>query len=167
MKSIVEISKFYYEALYKISDGGVIGHFLPAIENGIKGERAFLRNGTAGVKTRPYAWISVDSEHGQLLFYKHCASEDFMDSEQFTPTDEIDISFISPRSALEQITKERELLSSYNTIRDIAFRPDLSNSQKESLREFLKIWEDTICTGLKPYYRALAPDFFCWAEESI
>lgn len=167
MKDIMELSKIYNDLLYKISRGGVLSHFLPEIENGRITERAFIRNQTAGVNRRPYAWIGIDSINDQLLFYKHCALEDFMDTEQFPPNTEFNTIFMTPRSASEQVEKEKALLEKYRTVREFAFASGLNDSQKEDLISFKCMWDDTIISGLQPYYEALSPGFFQWIQCNI
>ena len=163
MNDILNRYTEYGEQLYRMT-GGVIGCIVPASENGRIVERSLLRSVASRSKKlrRPFAWVGFDRDSGMMLYYKHCMTEDFVNTEEYPAGTELKGDFSSPRTPEQQAEYESALWECYEKIRDFALDNDLSGEQKELVRRYKKQWELTVMTGLLPYYKALSPEFFEW-----
>lgn len=164
MKDISNKYLKYGKQLYELT-GGIIGYIVPAIEGNRYVERAFLKSSNPGVLSRPFAWVGFDMASGTLLYYKHCISEDFADSEKYPAGTKLKGEFPSPRTAKQQAEYEKQLWESYTAIREFVFKENLSDVQKALVDEYKKQWALTVMKDLIPYYEALSPEFFKWLNQ--
>lgn len=164
MKDFSNIYQNYAQHIYDAFNGEV-DYLLPALENGMMVERSFVSNIDRTCKYRPFAWIGIDSETGEFLYYKHCLCEDFIDTQAYPPESVIKAEYITERTLEEQIEYDKELWRLYSIIREYAFSETLTDEQKEVLRKYREIWEKTVLLDLKPYYEALSPEFFEWLSQ--
>jgi len=165
MKDVTKRYLNYGKMLYDMT-GGIIGYIVPAAENGKLIERAFLKHSNAKTLSRPFAWVGFDKESGMLLYYKHCMSEDFMDTEKYPPTVRLKGEFSSQRTPAQQAEYESRLWEAYKKIRGFVLRENLTDEQKALVAEYRRIWELAVMTDLIPYYKALSKEFFEWLENN-
>ncbi len=159
---------FYNKYSTSIRDtfNGTLGYLVPSIENGKMVERTFVDSATASLKrTRPSAYIEIDSETGVLLFYKHCMYEDFVNTEEFPPGTPVSNKFETERTVKEQIEFDKALWELYKDLRTFAFEENLTEDQLKTVREYKEMWNKTVLCDLKQYYEALSPDFFNWLND--
>lgn len=143
-----------------------LSHFVPCRENGLITERAFVQ-ANAAVIERPFAYLGVLPETGELLYYKHCGFEDFVDTAEYPFGMDIDGSFATERDVDSHIAMERDLLDVYGFVREYAFTQSLGEHQKEALDKFNGLFAQAVPKGLLPFYRALSPAFFAWIENGL
>ena len=91
--------------------------------------------------------------------------DDFVKDDPYRPEQTIDYSFRVPRTAVRQAQLMKRQAELYERIRKFAFC-SRDQAEEDCLREFLNLLEQTVPEGLKPYYRALSPEFFQWAGKA-
>lgn len=164
MKNIMTAYKKNAESILRLCNG-CIGHLIPKCENGKIIECSFVRSANAAAKRRPFAWVGLDPNSGAVLYYKHCAYEDFMCTEKYPPTTVISGEYVTKRTVEQQQQYEKQLFDCYMKLRDFAFEKELGKEQRDIAKTFKEMWNITVLNDLKPYYQALSPEFFEWLSE--
>ena len=169
MMDVISIRKniLFNNALSVLKGNIRLSHFIPSIENGYMAERAFVISSLPKAPHRPFAYLGVLSETGDILFYKHCAVEDFMETKSYPLDTKVDDQLPADRTVEEQIHMERQLLETYEVVRQFAFRDELTSQQKVALRRFSELFNRVVPSGLMPYYHGLSSDFFRWAQKHL
>lgn len=145
--------------------------FVPAQLNGRFAELAFVYTLAPSRRRsipRPFAWFAVDSLTGALLFYRHCAYEDFVPTKEFPPESRIDLPPADGQTVADALAKREEWKTLYEKVRDFAFTPvpELSEEQRKTARDYRAVFAEEAVPGLIPYYKALSPSFFRWLDEA-
>ena len=142
-----------------------VSQFLPGKKGERVVERAFFYPAMRAKRGRPSAWICLDRDSGRLENYSCCFVDDFVKDDPYRPEQTIDYSFRVPRTAVRQAQLMKRQAELYERIRKFAFC-SRDQAEEDCLREFLNLLEQTVPEGLKPYYRALSPEFFQWAGKA-
>lgn len=142
-----------------------VSQFLPGKKGERVVERAFFYPALGAKRGRPSAWICLDRDSGRLENYSCCFVDDFVKDDPYRPEQTIDYSFRVPRTAVRQAQLMKRQAELYKRIRKFAFC-SRDQAEEDCLWEFLNLLEQTVPEGLKPYYRALSPEFFQWAGKA-
>lgn len=139
-----------------------------ARENGKLTEHMFLySNQPITKKPRPYAWLAIDSETGQLLIVCRCAYKDFAAGLQIPPGQLLDYAAPISCSHRELRQKQRAFAAVYEQLREFAFSDTVSGSQRNLLQQYQELSEQLINAELRPFYHALSPEFYRWIESAL
>ena len=120
-------------------------------------ERFFLySNQPKTIKSRPYAWLVIDSETGGIVQFSRCECIDFAQNLQMPMEQQIDYSAPLKGSHKELRDKQLEFNSVYVRIREFAFSTTVDEGQREALLQYVM-----------PFYQLLSPDFYEWMNTVI
>lgn len=167
MKSLQDIKALLSKGVHALGNGGYsVSQPIPCMESGYRTERMFFYPSTSKAeRVRPYAWVSVSSEHGRVLSFQYCAIRDFMDTQKFPLDQIVDYSVPSAKTAKEQGELLKQYDAAYEAVRTYAFTEKPDETQKSQLKDFQQLMNRTIPAGLIPYYESLSPDFFKWMKQ--
>lgn len=141
---------------------------VPGRNGGKMVEHIFLYpNQPKTVKPRPYAWITVDSETGELLLFQRCTYMDFAQNLQIPIGQQVNYAIPAEYSHKEVRQKQRAFTSVYAQIREFAFSDAVNDSKKELLRQYQELQEQLINPETLPFYRSLSPEFYQWMETVL
>lgn len=144
-----------------------VSYFVPAVVDGNIVDLAFVYASLANVqeKTRPFAKVMFEHKTGCLLEYKNSYIDDYMDSNKHPMTTKIDYSLPKEISAVEQGMTVRKVNAYYDAICLLAYKTDVSDKEKEKIREYKTLFYKSVPKALLPYYEALSPEFFSWLNN--
>lgn len=141
---------------------------VPGRKGKIMVEHMFLYpNQPKTVKPRPYAWITVDSETGELLLFHRCIYTDFAENLQIPIGQQVNYAIPVEGSRKEIRQKQNTFTSIYAQVREFAFSDVVSDSKKELLCQYKELQEQLINKEILPFYRSLSPEFYQWMETVL
>ena len=147
-------------------ENDALSYPIPGKIGGLIVERFFLYpNHSQPLKTRPYAWLSVDAQCGDILQYARCEADDFAASLQVPLETELDYSAAVEASFRKILSKRQEYDKVYQTIREFAFHDSLTAEQIASLTRYILLQSELFREPLLRFYRALSPEFYEWVAK--
>lgn len=150
----LEIDALSYPVISKIGDRIVEKYFV-------------FSNQPHPVKSRPYAWIVVDSGSGELLSYNHCLYHDFAQKTGVQMGDSMDYSAPMGGTFRDILKEKKRFTALYEEVRKFAFHEQMDKDQQEILIEYASLHKKLIGKELELMYHELAPDFYSWIDRSI
>lgn len=137
---------------------------MPGREGGKTVERFFLYSSQPHTrKSRPHAWIVIDSGTGGLLQYNSCESVDFAADLRIPLGQTIDYSVPVECNHKELRNMQRQFAALYAQIREFAF--GAADHQGDMLSQYRSLLEKLTSAEVRPFYRLLSPEFFGWLEK--
>ena len=140
---------------------------VPAKQAGKKLELVFLTD-MAGADSetrtcpRPYAWMKIDAEKGQIVQYQDCSVADFIDPAKY-PMDAPVANLIDALTQEEFKALNEAMTESYEKLRVLYFDDAKAEGETAALQEtYRNAFFKVIRKGQYPFYQALNPDFFRW-----
>lgn len=141
---------------------------IPGIIKGRRVERFFIYPKTSCSKRRrPYAWLTLEMEKGNIIQYEHCAIHDFAAELHAEPG--FMLSYAVPGNTDFQTAQvmKKKYMTQYEKIRTFVFEKNLSKEQFHNLTEYNKSMEAIWEIELMKFYKALSPEFFDWIEREL
>jgi len=148
IKAFVPLGVFYSKAVISLFQDKVVDCF-------------FLHsyNRSTEIIYPPYARISIDSANKTFAYY-HVDDKPFLHNmpENFISSIICDGTFKNRRNVYED---------SYVKIRGFAFQKNISDIQKDILKDYKSSFEYIIDKEIQPYYYELSPGFWNWLEKML
>lgn len=116
------------------------------------------------VRTRPYASVLIEPATGTLLEYHNAYIHDFADFDKYPMSMKIDYSVPFAKTAAEQGALVAKIDELYESVRELAWKENLTKEDKEAAREYYDCFEKAVPKDLMVFYEALAPEFFKWMQ---
>lgn len=144
-----------------------VSYFVPVIIKDVLVDVAFIYSAITGSKarTRPFAKVMFEHNGSGLIEYKNSFIDDFMDSEKYPITTEVDYSFPADVSVRELGENMKKVNSCYDEICELAYKTELSDEEKAKVCEYKDLFIKSTPEALMPYYEALSPEFFEWLNN--
>ena len=169
MKELKEIMNHFI----RNKKAAIINPAFEAVSNPVCGmtnnrqvDRFFLYSSQPNIsRTRPYAWIELDSETGKIMKYLSCEADDFAKALNIPYNTMINYQLPEKLSVKDLLTKTSHLQELYEAIRTFAFQSTLNVEEKKLLREYLEIQKILTPTELTDFYYQLSPEFYSWANS--
>lgn len=117
------------------------------------------------MRARPYASVLVEPETGMLLEYCNAYISDFADSLNCSMSQKIDYSVPYAKTAAEQGALVARVEELYETVRKLAWKEELTENEKNAVREYWDCFQKAVPKDLLVFYKALAAEFWEWIEK--
>lgn len=117
------------------------------------------------VRTRPFASVLIEPATGTLLEYCNAYIRDFADSGKYPMTLKIDYSVPFAKTAAQQGALVAKIDELYGSIRELAWKEELTEEGKRAVREYRDCFEKAVPKDLVVFYEALAPEFMGWMKQ--
>lgn len=130
---------------------------MPDVINGIPVDKHFLYPIASGSgQSRPFALVISAMDTGNILILKHCAAEDFMNTEKYPFNTLISNEFPRKMGVKEYKDGMRQLRKVYEDLRQIVFRSETPVGKGEaSFDRYLTLLEGLTPVAHSPYYAAM------------
>ena len=146
-------------------DNVVLSYPVPVREKELLTERYLLmRMSFSTERTRPFALLTVDAKSGRILALEDAWYRDFICTDDY-PFDK-KISYAFPKETTPAVIKKlsREFPALYQTVRELAFRQELSEEEKKTVQAYRNVMMTLIPEGVLPFYKAVGAEFFAWLD---
>lgn len=136
--------------------------------NGKPVDRFFLYSNQPNTsRTRPYAWLEMDSETGKVLKYLSCEAEDFASELKVPLGTMMNYQIPQKMGVKELLANAKHLTELYEKVRLFAFSNCLNKEQIRLLTEYLMLQKRLVSSELLDYYHQLSPEFYSWADSMV
>lgn len=150
-------------------EGTALSAYIPKIINGKLYELSFVYNMSPSGKgylmtDRPYAWLAVSPNSGEILFYNDCTYIDFISTCDYPLDGTISLKLREKLTVDEFLKLDEEFIITYEELRKFVFKENsiLDKTEKELIQKYKNLFNKLISEDLVPYYKALSPAFFTW-----
>ena len=155
--------------------GTVLNPALEALSNPVCGctngnivDRFFIYSNQPNVcRTRPYAWLELDSETGKIMKYLSCEADDFAKELGVPMGTMLNYQIPEKMNVKEMLANSKRLMELYEKMRLFVFAERLETEQVLLLSEYIALQKKLVNPELMAFYRQLSPEFYDWADSAM
>ena len=161
LKNVSRIMKNLY------GDTAMVSFPVPSKDEDMMTEKVFLYAATfTSGKTRPFATAVFSMEKGTLLELVDCSYKDFVDTKMYPFSEKLRCAYSDSTLTAKTIKESIDrIYSIYDSIRMISFKNNVSNAERNLIKEYYEIFNKVVPSDLLPFYQALNKSFFEWVEK--
>lgn len=146
-------------------DSVSFSYAVPDITNGLRVDKVFLySHATQIMRPRPFAMVATAQDDGSIVYLADCRFEDFVDPAKHPREMALDYSLPETETIEDFQMEQRILRKLYEAVRSLAFRENLSDSDRDLLKKYRFLFWHSVPRSLIPYYKALSPSFDTWIK---